>query len=139
MLNKDNEYIRSALVEYYANNISYEEMRTIIIEHGWDVNTRLSVWLNEEYSPFTPFELEFMRNVDSKYKYIARDENKDLFLYEKKPYKSVYCTDDGVNVSEWDSHYSFTWISWLNNCFKFIKWSDEEPVCIDDYVNRKYG
>ncbi len=84
---------------------------------------------------FTDDELCILRNIDKKFKWIARDKvNKDevnkygdLNIYIGKPKESttswlpsdVYCEFHGYN-----------------NLFQSIKWEDEEPIYIDDYVDR---
>ena len=77
---------------------------------------------------FTDDELSILRNIDTKYKWLARDEYREiLYVYKEKPEK----TEDG----NW---YSEGWcrIGIYNHLFKCITWEDEEPVFIDDYVER---
>ena len=77
---------------------------------------------------FTDDELSILRNIDTKYKWLARDEYREiLYVYKEKPEK----TED----RNW---YSEGWcrIGIYNHLFKCIQWRDEEPVYIDDYVER---
>jgi hypothetical protein len=74
---------------------------------------------------FTDDELCILRNIDKKYKWIARDENGSLCLYYQKPKKSGY---------QWDGKYKV--IEMFDHLFNSILWEDEEPVYIDDYVER---
>lgn len=77
---------------------------------------------------FTDDELCILRNIDTKYKWLARDEYREtLCVYKEKPEK----TED----RNW---YSEGWcrIGIYNHLFKCIQWEDEEPVYIDDYVER---
>ena len=77
---------------------------------------------------FTVDELCILRNIDKGYKWIARDEDdKGMFAYEFKPTKGCYSWIDGGDSA---SIYGF------NHLFQSIKWEDEEPVYIDDYVER---
>ena len=83
---------------------------------------------------FTDDELCILRNIDKKYKWIARDKSGDIFGFEEKPKKDKYvwlceeydycldntCCIDGLNQS----------------LFNEILWEDQEPVYIDDYVER---
>ena len=77
---------------------------------------------------FTDDELCILRNIDKEFKWIARDEYRDvLYMYKEKPEK----TKDG----NW---YGDNWcrIGIYNHLFNSIQWEDEEPVFIDDYVER---
>ena len=78
---------------------------------------------------FTDDELAIMRNVPIKFEWMARDKNKnELWLYQRKPTKNQYGNWD-VN-GEWHILYIF------NDLFQSITSEDEEPVRIDDYVER---
>lgn len=77
---------------------------------------------------FTDDELCILRNTDKEYKWIGRDKYRNvLYMYIEKPEK----TKDG----NW---YGDDWyrIGIYNHLFNSIKWEDEEPVYIDDYVER---
>ena len=68
------------------------------------------------------------------WKYIARDENGTLYVYKCCPIKDeihwfdfiefkmahLDCLSDLINVDK---------------VFEFIKWEDEKPFCIEDYIN----
>ena len=74
---------------------------------------------------FTDDELCILRNIDKEYKWIARDKDNQIFIHEVKP-----------------SKLSNMWKDYNSNDFPFyhlfnsITWEDEEPVYIDDYVER---
>ena len=84
---------------------------------------------------FSQDTLNFFKMIDKKYKWIAKDKSGDIFGFEEKPKKDKYvwlceeydycldntCCIDGLNQS----------------LFNEILWEDEEPIYIDDYVNRK--
>ena len=76
---------------------------------------------------FTDDELCILRNIDKKYKLVARDKNGDLYAYPYRPMKGATYWGKGSHES------LFT----FNSLFTEIKWEDEEPVYIDDYVNRQ--
>ena len=84
---------------------------------------------------FTDDELYILRNIDKKYKWIARDKvDRDeydnygnLNIYLGKPNKS---TVSWLPSDEYCEFYAY------NHLFQSIKWEDEEPVYIDDYVER---
>ena len=76
---------------------------------------------------FNQDTLNFFKMIDKKYKWIAKDKNGDIFLFAGKPRKdkNVWLGDDcncmdGINQSLFDQ----------------ILWEDEEPIRIDDYVER---
>lgn len=79
---------------------------------------------------FTNDELCILRNIDKKYKWIARDESGSLCIFDEKPKKSEEMWD---NVT----HSDFIELGCFNNLFNSINWEDEEPIYIDDYVDRK--
>ena len=77
---------------------------------------------------FTDDELCILRNVYKKYKWIARDEDGELYLFKEKPCKSL-----GV----WETKSTITTeFLCYNYLFQSITLEDEEPVFIDDYVER---
>ena len=79
---------------------------------------------------FTDDELCILRNIDKKYKWIAKDESGSLCIFDKKPKKSEEMWD---NVT----HSDFIELNCYNSLFNSIQWEDEEPIRIDDYVERK--
>ena len=81
---------------------------------------------------FTDNELCILRNIDKKYKWIAKDKSGDIFTFVSKPIKTEKLWSDGW--SNGDSYASLEAIK--NSLFTEIKWEDEEPIYIDDYVER---
>ena len=83
---------------------------------------------------FTDDELCILRNIDKEYKWIAKDIDGDLWIYTNKPKKEY--------DRYWKDCSSFKSLSFepldifKNSLFTEIEWEDEEPVYIDDYVNR---
>jgi hypothetical protein len=78
---------------------------------------------------FTDDELCILRNVDKEYKWVARDEGGNVCIFIEKPLKKETIWDfvSGTDYIEFHCY---------NHLFQSIKWEDEEPVCIDDYVER---
>ena len=85
---------------------------------------------------FTDDELCVLKNIDKKYKWIARD----------KVCKDEYDDYGNLNIYLGKPNNKST-VSWLpsdiycefhgyNHLFQSIQWEDEEPVYIDDYVER---
>ena len=82
---------------------------------------------------FTDDELYILRNIDKKYKWIAKDKDGLICTYINKPKKTEKLWSDGW--SNGDSYASLEAIK--NSLFTEIKWEDEEPIYIDEYVDRK--
>lgn len=106
-------------LEYYDEDLRHEEARTLDI-----VEVFRSIWKREEPT-ITADEKIILRNVDSKYKYIARDNNAGLYVYCEEPEKR-YCY-------WWSSDFSGN-ISSFGHLFKMVKWEDEEPWLIEDLL-----
>ena len=79
---------------------------------------------------FTDDELCVLRNIDKKYKWIARDKSGSLCIFDEKPNKSGEMWNNVI-------HSSFIELGCFNNLFNSINWEDEEPIRIDDYVEIK--
>ena len=78
---------------------------------------------------FTDDELCILRNIDKDYKWITRDENGNVCIYTRKPYKVEYCMWDDAGTDYIELYH-------FNHIFNSIQWEDEEPVFIDDYIER---
>ena len=78
---------------------------------------------------FSQDELCILRNIDKEYKWIARDKSGSLCIFDEKPKKSEEMWDN-VICSD------FIELGCFNNLFNSINWEDEEPIYIDDYVER---
>ena len=77
---------------------------------------------------FTDDELAIMRSLPKLYEWIARDGSGRMFMYNVKPKKSDSYWE--AQNTLWNSVVMFEHI------FNSITWEDEEPIFIDDYVNR---
>ena len=76
---------------------------------------------------FTDDELAIMRSLPKKFKWIARDDDGELYLFVKKP--KIF---NGI----WDDYEKCNDFGYFEHLFKTITLEDEEPVFIDDYVER---
>lgn len=73
-------------------------------------------------------ELAIMRSLPKKYRWVARDEiGNALYIYSEKPIK---------RGSQWQCDVDTYNINIYTHLFNSIQWEDEEPVFIDDYVER---
>ena len=77
---------------------------------------------------FTDDELAIMRSLPKLYEWIARDGSGRMFMYNVKPKRSDSYWE--AQNTLWNSVVMFEHI------FNSITWEDEEPVYIDDYVER---
>lgn len=85
-------------------------------------------WLYEEYKDpikLTHDEYIILKNIDKKYKWIARDKDNNLCFFESKPHK--------LN-SFWNNGEYIQCIIVFNHLFQFIKWEDEEPYNIQELL-----
>ena len=71
----------------------------------------------------TEDEKIILKNIPKKYKYIARDRDGLIFLYNKKPSKCDY---------SWIGYNSIAFPYY--HLFQFIKWEDEEPYSIEELL-----
>lgn len=75
----------------------------------------------------TEDEKVILRNIDKRYRWIARDDDGSLFIYGEKPIKKE---------SSWISEVFLDWFDAciFNHLFQFIKWEDVEPCLIEDLL-----
>ena len=82
---------------------------------------------------FSQDTLNFFKCIDKKYKWIAKDKSGLICTFVSKPIKTEKLwSDDGWSNGE--SYASLEAIK--NSLFTEIKWEDEEPIYIDEYVER---
>lgn len=95
-------------------------------KHG--CHSRRREWAELEYIEkhvISKRDRAFLEYIKEEFKYIARDKNDKLYVYNLKPYKSE-------NYSKWSiNNYDYLALNY-NVYFPMIKWSDEEPWLIDD-------
>ena len=77
---------------------------------------------------FSQDTLNFFKCIDKRCKYIAKDKNGAICVYDSRPIK---------NEKWWDNDEWFYRLAAIkDSLFDEILWEDEEPVYIDDYVER---
>lgn len=74
---------------------------------------------------FTEVEKTIARNIDWEYRWIARDRDGNLCVYDGKPKKrnDSWISDD------------YKYLCYFNHLFPAIQWEDEEPTRISDIYN----
>ena len=93
---------------------------------------RLREWSESEYiekPTITSKEKTFLDLIVAKWKYLVRDEDKNLYVFDSLPIKDW----DGWCVKNMSMH-SYCYISkkLFGDMFDFIKWEDEKPWLIED-------
>ena len=98
-------------------------------EFNGNVQLCLEVLLAEhkDIIKLTRAEKTILENINKNYKWIARDYNGTLTVFEEKPFKDK---DDGFFIAK---GYCAA-ISVFNHLFKFIKWENDEPVNIKELL-----
>lgn len=92
---------------------------------------KLLAWFEEEYQEpitLTDDEKVVLKNINKDYKWVARDNNENLYVYVEKPIRVVY-------EGEWTDRHRFITIDAFKHLFKFIKWEDEEAWEIDKLLS----
>ena len=77
---------------------------------------------------FSQDTLNFFKCIDKKFEWIAKDKDGEVCIYINKPKK------EDVSWNNFSLYKPLDIIK--DSLFTEIKWEDEEPVCIDDYVER---
>ena len=76
----------------------------------------------------SPNEAIILSFLPMKWKYIARDKDRTLYIYTSKPVKDPY-------HEEWINYKGEELIFPYTNLFKTIKWSDNRPINIDSLIS----
>lgn len=84
-------------------------------------------WVSAKMVKLSDEEKVILKNIDKRFKWIARDKNGNLFIYCEKPIK---------RESAWGSEIIFDYEVMIifNHLFQFIKWEDEEPYLVEDLL-----
>lgn len=114
----------------------YEECASCVFSNVNNDDGRLSCtarkirWLLSECkdpAKLTRLEYEILKwLIDKGYKYIARESNCKLIVCYKKPSKGRYC---------WEEINGLCLLSGFEELLQFIKWSDEEPIFMQDILD----
>lgn len=93
-----------------------------------DINLIERIYLLPKKKEFSEDTLNFFKCIDKRWKYIAKHKNGIIRVYGSKPVKNerYWYNDDGFGCLE----------IFKDSLFTEIKWEDEEPIYIPDYVER---
>lgn len=88
-------------------------------------------WLLSEYKEpikLTRFEYDILKYLldNTKYMYIVRDGNGNIFLYDEEPQKS--------ESAPWWTGRGMCHTSMFNKLFQFVQWEDSTPTLIKDVL-----
>ena len=79
----------------------------------------------------TPIELDILKLIDKKYKWMARDADNKLFLFAQKPSKDK-------SSHKWDGPGEAIEFSMFSDyVFENIKWEDTKPVKIQKAIEQE--
>lgn len=92
---------------------------------------RIRTWANSEYIErpvISKKDKAFLEYLREEYRFVARDENGELFVYETRPRKVGACWNSASLI-----HERYLYLNQhFNIDFPMIKWSDSEPWLIED-------
>lgn len=89
-----------------------------------DYTCKELLWERKEKSQLTENEKVILRNIDKCIKYIARNMDGSLLVYEDKPVKAG---------EHWDCEFQVYYFP-FDKLFQFIQWEDEEPYSIEELL-----
>ena len=93
-----------------------------------DVNKIKNIIKLPKKKQFSQDTLNFFKCIDKKYKWIAKDKDREVWIYIDKPEKR--------DIS-WENFSLYKPLDIIkDSLFDQILWEDEEPIRIDDYVER---
>ena len=96
---------------------------------------KIHAWANSEYIErpvISKRDKAFLEYLREEHKFIARDENGELFIYESRPRKINACWHSCWNTVSLTYERYLHLNQHFNVDFPMIKWSDEEPWLIED-------
>ena len=78
---------------------------------------------------FSEDEKIILRNLDKKWKWIARDKNTHLWLFTNRPHKNdnLYC---------WSGTVEYCSFEMFSRLFQSIQWEDDKPIEIAKVIGK---
>ena len=93
-----------------------------------EVNKVKNIIKLQQKQEFSQDTLNFFKCIDKRWRYIAKDKNGTISAFGSKPTKKERC---------WLNYEGFDCLDvFKDSLFTEINWEDEEPIYIDDYVER---
>ena len=122
------DYGFNLLEDYIVKVYEIKQNRNLVNLMNND-NLKL-VWERQE--KLTDFERQILGYLIYRFKYIARDKDESLYVYNQEPEK---CSN-GWEIDEYEVGFSrMDNITVFDLLFPMVKWSDEEPTLISDLLN----
>ena len=116
--------LKNGKLEYYDDFINKWVESTISMNHILDSDI-IKLPKKKQFSQDT---LNFFKCIDKRWRYIAKDKNGTISAFGSKPTKKERC---------WLNYEGFDCLDvFKDSLFDEILWEDEEPIYIDDYVER---
>ena len=119
MLDSDTHYTDDLTAKVYCN----KEADIVKVYKDYTCNELL--WERTETPSLTATEQFILNNIIAEYKWIARDQDGDLYVYKSKPRKVPLVWAFANDSAGFEA---------FNHLFQFIKWEDEEPYLISDLL-----
>lgn len=123
-----NSYVEIMNWEVYEENtLYYNDGCYADFDYGTEHNhiiyefENVDLTIPKEYQ-FSEDEKTILRNLDKKWKWLARDEDGKLFLFTDKPKKD----NNGWQLVNFKT--SYTSLNIFEFLFQSIQWTDDEPV-----------
>lgn len=113
-----------------CNNCQFGFKKSKYVE-GYSCSAAKIKWLLSEYKEpvkLTRFEYDILKYLsdNTKYMYIVRDGNGNIFLYDEEPQKS--------ESAPWWTGRGMCHTSMFNKLFQFVQWEDSTPTLIKDVL-----
>ena len=116
--------LKNGKLEYYDDFINKWVESTISMNHILDSDI-IKLPKKKQFSQDT---LNFFKCIDKRWRYIAKDKNGTISAFGSKPTKKERC---------WLNYEGFDCLDvFKDSLFDEILWEDDEPIYIDDYVER---
>ena len=113
-------------IDYYDENLTRSSRQESydIMKVYKDYTCKELLWERKEKPQLNEDEKAILSNIDKCIKYIARNMDGSLLVYEDKPVKAR---------EHWDCEFQVYYFP-FDLLFQFIKWEDEEPYSIEELL-----
>lgn len=115
-------------IRHYNTIEKIYESKALNIKNLFKTGYLKLIWERPEKKKFNKIELNILKNIHPKWKWLVKDSDGDMELYKNKP---IY--NHGWHSSEPFDDECF---GGFDHLFECISSDDREPLYIDDYVNR---
>lgn len=115
--------------KYYKNDLSIDDSNreSDIVKVYKDYTLKELLWERKEPIKLTEDEKVILRNLNKRFKYIVKDNDNDLYLYQEEPRKANY--GRWINDNDYESFIAY------NHLFKFM--TSDKPYLIEDLLKEE--